>query len=61
MPVFWWMRLVLVFPAGRTTSGSVFWVVCELFIILGRLSANLWGCIPILIVVWHEMFSPGTC
>ena len=43
MPVFWWMRLVLVFLVGRTASGSVFWVVCDLIMILGSHSANAWG------------------
>ena len=34
MPVFWWMRLDLVFLVGRTTPGHVFWGVCELSMIL---------------------------
>ena len=38
MPVFWWMRLDLVFLVGRTVSGDVFWGVCELIMILGSLS-----------------------
>ena len=40
MPVFWWMRLDLVFLVGRSTSGGVFWGICELGMILGSLSAN---------------------
>ena len=40
MPVFWWMRLELVFLVGRTVSGGLFWGVCELSMILGSLSAN---------------------
>ena len=43
MPVFWWMRLDLVFLVGRTKSGPVFWCVSELIMILGSLSANGWG------------------
>ena len=35
MPVFWWMRLDLVFLVGRSTSGGVFWGVCSLIMILG--------------------------
>ena len=31
--VFWWMRLDLVFLAGRTVSVGVFWGVCELIMI----------------------------
>ena len=51
MPVFWWMRLDLVFLLGRSTSGSVFWGVCDLIMILGNISANGWGCVPVLLVV----------
>ena len=39
MPVFWWMRLDLVFLVGITTSRGVFWGVCDLIMILGSLSA----------------------
>ena len=55
------MRLDLVFLVGRTTSGAVFWVVCELSVILGSLSANGWGCVPVLLVVWHGVSSTGVC
>ena len=34
MPLLWWMRLDLVFLVGRTMSGGVFWVVCDLIMIL---------------------------
>ena len=59
MLVFWWMRLDLVFLVGRTVSvsGGVFWGVCELIMILGSLSANGWGCVPVLLVVWHGVSS----
>ena len=60
MPVFWWMRLALVFLAGRTTSDGVFWCVCELNMILGSLSANGWGC-ALLLVVWHGVSSTVAC
>ena len=53
MPVFWWMRLDLVFLVGRTESAGVFWGVCELILILSSLSSNGWGCVPVLLVVWH--------
>ena len=52
MPVFWWMRLDLVFLMGRSMSGGVFAGVCGLMI-LGSLSVNGWGCVPVLLVVWH--------
>ena len=59
MPVFWWMRLDLVFWVGRTASGDVFWGICELIMILGSLSANGWGCVPVLLIVWHGVSSTG--
>ena len=30
-------------------SGGVFWGVCELSMVLGSLSANGWGCVPVLL------------
>ena len=57
MPVFWCMRLDLVFLVGRSTSGGVFWGVCGLIMIFGSLSANGWGCVPVLLVVWHRVSS----
>ena len=61
MPEFWWMRLDLVFLVGPSTSGGVFWGVCGLIMILGNLSANGWGCVPALLVVWHRVFSTVAC
>ena len=61
MPVFWWMRLHLVSLVGRTTSGGVFWGVCDLIMILGSLSANGWGCVPVLLVVWHRVSRTVAC
>ena len=59
--MFWWMRLDLVFLVGRTKSGGVFGGVCELIMILGSLSANGCGCVPVLLVVWHGVSSIGVC
>ena len=42
-------------------SSGVFWGVCELIIILGGLSANRWGCVPVLPVVWHGVSSTVAC
>ena len=42
---------------GRTTSGGIFWGICEFIMILGCLSANGWGCVPFLLVVWHKVSS----
>ena len=61
MPVFQWMRLDLVFRVGRTVSGGVFWGVCDLIMILDSLSANGWGCVPVLLVVWHRVSSTVAC
>ena len=61
MPVFWWMRLDLVFLVGRSTSGGVFYGVCGLIMILGSLPVNGWGCVPVLLVVWHRVSSTVAC
>ena len=61
MPAFWLVGLDLFFQVGRATSGGVFWGVCELSMILGSLSANGWGCVPVLLVVWHGASSTGIC
>ena len=61
MPVFWWMRLDLVFLVGTSTSVGVFWGVCGLIMILGNLSANGWGCVPVLLVVRHRVSSTVAC
>ena len=46
---------------GRSTSGGVFSGVCDLIMILGSLSANEWGFVPVLLVVWHRVSSTVTC
>ena len=61
VPVFWWVGLHLVPLVGRATSGGVFGGVCELSMSLGSLSANGWGCVPVLLVVWHGASSSGAC
>ena len=61
MPVFWWMRLDLVFLVGSTAFGGVLWGVFELIMILGSLSANGWGCVRVLLVVWHRVSSTVAC
>ena len=42
-------------------SGSVFGGVCELIMILGCLSANGWGCVPVLLVFRHRVPSTVDC
>ena len=49
---FWWARLRLVVCFGG---------VCKLSMILGSLSANGCGHVPILLVVWHGASSTGAC
>ena len=61
MPVFWLMRVDFVFLVGRTASGCVFWGVCDFIMILGSLSAHGWGCVAVLLVVWHRVSSTGAC
>ena len=61
MPVFWWMRLDLVFLVSRSMSGGVFWGVCVLIMILGSLSANGWVCVSVLLVVSHRVPSIVAC
>ena len=61
MPVFWWMRLDLVFLVGRTATGGVFWGVSALIMILGSLSGNGCGCVPILLVVSLRVSSTVAC
>ena len=47
------------FWGAQDVCGGVFWGVCELSMILGSLSANGWGCVPVLLVVWHGVSSTG--
>ena len=61
VPVFWWVGLDLVFLVGSAASSGVFWEVWELSLILGRLSVNGWGCVPVLLVVWPGASSTGAC
>ena len=58
---FFSFNLHLDFLVGRTVSGGVFWGVCDLIMILGRLSAHGWGCIPVLLVVWHRVSRTVAC
>ena len=61
VPMFWSMRLDLVFLVGRSTSGGVFCGVCDLIMILGSVSANDWGCVPVLLLVLHWVSSTVAC
>ena len=59
--VYCWVGLDLVFLVGRALSVGGFWGVCELSMILGSFPANGWGCVPVLLVVWHGASSTGAC
>ena len=61
MPVFLWVELYLFLLVGRTASGGVFWSVCELSMTFGSFSVNGWGCVPVLLVVWHRVSSTVAC
>ena len=61
MPVFWWMRLDLVFLVGRTASGGVFWGVCDFIMILGSSLLMGGGSVPVWLVVWHRVSSTVAC
>ena len=37
------------------------WGFCDLIMILGSFSANGWGCVPVLLVVWHRVSSIVAC
>ena len=58
--MFWWVGLDLVFLVGRAASGGGFLGVCDLSMFLGSLSANGWGCVPVLLIVWDGASSTGT-
>ena len=57
MPVFWWVGQDLVFLLCWAMSRGDFWVVCELSMTLGSLSASGSGCVPVLLVVFHGASS----
>ena len=38
-------------------ASSVFWCVCELSMTLASFSADGWGCVPVFLVVWPEVFQ----
>ena len=58
---------VLVGGAGSCLSGGQGRIrccvlgCCELSMILVSLSANGWGCVPVLLVVWHGASNTGAC
>ena len=45
----------------RTESSGMFWGVCDLIMVLGSLSANGWGFVPVLLVVWQRVSSTAAC
>ena len=57
VPTLWWVELDLVPLVGKALSKGEFCGICELSSTLGRLSADGWGCVPVLLVVWPEVFQ----
>ena len=55
------MRLDLFFLVGRSASSGVFWVACDLIMILGSISSNEWHCVRVLLVVLHMVPSTVAC
>ena len=53
MPVLWWIVLSLFPLMGTYMSGGMFRDFCELSTTLGSLSADGWGCVPFLLLVWY--------
>ena len=51
------MELDLVPLMDSACSSGMFLGVCGLSMTLGSLSADGWVCVPVLLVVWHGMFS----
>ena len=61
LPLFWWMRLDLVFLVFRIAFGGVFCGVFEPLMILDSLSAYGWDCVPSFLFVWHGVSSIEAC
>lgn len=45
----------------RAASGGMFRGVFEIIVTLGNLSANEWVCVPVFLVVCHEVCNTGVC
>ena len=54
VPALWWVGLCLVLLVGRAMSRGMSRGVSGLRVTLGSLSADGWGCVPVLLVVWPE-------
>ena len=52
IPAHWWVELGLFSVVSRALSSSVFRSSCGLRKTLSSLSADGWGCVPTLLVVW---------
>ena len=54
MPAYWWVELSLDPLVGMAISRGMYRDGYELKNSLGILSADRWGCVPALLVVWPE-------
>ena len=61
IPMFWRMELDLVSLKSSVMSSSVFWGVYGFGMVLGSLSANVQGCVPIFLRKCHGVFHIGAC
>lgn len=56
MPAHWWVELGLVHLVGKAVSRDIIRGGCMLRTPLGSLSADGWGCVLTLLVLWPEVF-----
>ena len=61
VPVFWWLEPDCISLKDSAMSSNVFCGVYGFGMALGRLSANVQGCVPVLLKNWHGASSTGTC
>ena len=57
MHALWWLELNLIPLVGRAMSEGVFGGIYELSTTLSSLFADGWCCIPVNLIVWHEVSS----
>ena len=65
VPAHWWVELGLIPLVGRAVSRGVLRAGSGFRMTLGNLSADGWGCVPTLLVVWPEhgcfILEPAGC
>lgn len=61
VPVFWWMELDLLSLEACAMSINMFLGVFGFNMVLGILSGNVQGSVPVLLKYWHDVSCIGTC